>query len=100
MKGRFLLLWSVAVFAAALAFIVHLTLRFETVRLGYALAKARVQQEQLVEQLRLLSLEAATLRQVDRIETVARGALAMDVAPPSHVIAVQRATTRISGRVQ
>lgn len=100
MKGRFLLLWTVAVFAAATAFIVHLTLRFETVRLGYELAKARVQQEQLIEQLRLLSLEAATLRQVDRVETVARGALGMDVVPASNVIAVQRAGSRISGRVQ
>ena len=100
MKGRFLLLWTVAVFATALAFIVHLTLRFETVRLGYELAKARKQQEHLLEQLRLLSLESATLSRADRIETVARGALAMDVAPSDHVIPVQREVARISGRAQ
>jgi cell division protein FtsL len=92
--------WSVAVFATALSFIVHLTLRFENVRFGYALAKARVQQEQLIEQRRLLSLEAATLRQTDRVETVARGALGMDVALPSRVIAVNRVAARISGRAQ
>jgi len=100
MTGRFLTHWTIAVFATALAFIVHLTLRFENIRLGYDLAKARSQQEQLIEQRRLLSLEAATLRQVDRVETVARGALGMDVAPAPRVIAVNRPAARISGRAQ
>jgi cell division protein FtsL len=100
MRGRFLTHWTVAVLVTAFAFIVHLTLRFETIRLGYELSKARTQQEQLTEQRRLLSLEAATLRQTDRVETVARGALGMDVAPAPRVIAVNRNSTRISGRAQ
>jgi cell division protein FtsL len=100
MKRHFLLLWTVAVFATALAFIVHLAVRSETVRLGYALGKARARQVQLLEKLQVLSLEGATLRQTDRVETVARGALGMDVAPAERVIAVQRGQARISGRVQ
>jgi cell division protein FtsL len=101
MRARFLLLWTLAVFATALSFVVHLTVRFENVRLGYSLSKARAEQEQLIGQRRLLALESATLRQVDRVETVARGAFGMDVAPALRVIAVDNVmTARISGRAQ
>jgi cell division protein FtsL len=100
-KANFVTLWSVAVFATAAAFIVHLTLRFDILRLGYTLSKERASQEQLVEQRRLLTLEAATLRQMDRVEAVARGAFGMDVAPAPRVIAVRSgALPRISGRAQ
>jgi cell division protein FtsL len=102
MKQRFLLLWSVAVAAAALSFIVHLTLRFETVRLGYDVGDARQEERRLTEQRRLLALEAATLRQADRVEVVARGSFDMDVARSQRVIAVGKggASSRLSGRVQ
>jgi hypothetical protein len=101
MKAGFVTLWTAAVFATAAAFIVHLTLRFDILRLGYTLSKERASQEQLVEQRRLLSLEAATLRQMDRVEAVARGAFGMDVAPAPRVIAVRSgAAPRISGRAK
>ena len=64
----------------------HLTLRFENVRLGYAVGEARRAQHQLVEARRLFSLEVATLTQPARVETIARGAFGMVVADPSHVI--------------
>jgi cell division protein FtsL len=100
MKARFLTLWTVVVVAAALSFIVHLTVRFETVRLGYDVGKARDEQRALVEQRRLLSLEAATLRQADRVETVARGAFGMDVASADRVIPMGKPVRRTSGRMQ
>ncbi|HEX7480266.1 MAG TPA: cell division protein FtsL [Polyangiales bacterium] len=102
MKARFLMLWTVAVVATAASFIVHLTLRFETVRLGYDVGDARAQQNKLQEQKRLLSLEAATLRQSDRVETVARSALQMDVVNAPRVISVGKGTyaPRLSGRAQ
>lgn len=100
MKARFLSLWTVVVVAAALSFIVHLTVRFETVRLGYDVGKARDEQRALVEQRRLLSLEAATLRQADRVETVARGAFDMDVAAADRVIPMGKTVQRTSGRMQ
>jgi cell division protein FtsL len=49
---------------------------------------ARKVQRELIESKRLLSLEAATLRQADRIETVARGSLSMDVPDPIQIIPV------------
>ena len=64
---RFLALWTIAVLATAAAFVAHLALRFETVRLGYDVGHARREQQSLVEQRRLLSLEAATLGQADRV---------------------------------
>lgn len=100
MSARILLLWTAAVLASALAFIVHLTLRFETVRLGYDVSEARAQQRQLVESRRLLALEAATLSQSDRVEAVARGAFDMDVPDPSHVISVGGKSRVLSGRAR
>jgi cell division protein FtsL len=105
-KSRFLTLWTVAVVATALSFIVHLTLRFETVKLGYDVGTAREQERALIEQRRLLALEAATLRESDRVETVARGSFQMDVVTPPRVIAVSSAShtntarARPSGRAQ
>jgi cell division protein FtsL len=102
MKARFLTHWTVSVVAAMAAFIVHLTVRMETVQMGYDLGTERKHERELVEQRRLLLLEGATLRQVDRVEAVARGTLAMDVAPPLRVIAVGsgQVAQRISGRVR
>ena len=94
-------LWFVAVIATAAAFVVHLAIRFETVRLGYEVSDARDEQRKLVQDHRLLSLEAATLRQAGRIETVARRSLDMDSPTESQVIHmkdVQRQTP-VAGRV-
>ena len=100
MSARILLLWTAAVLASALAFIVHLTLRFETVRLGYDVSEARAEQRKLVEARRLLSLEAATLSQSDRVEAVARGSFDMDVPAPSRVISVGGKARVLSGRAR
>ena len=100
MTARFFALWTVAVLAAAAALIVHLTLRFETVRLGYEVGQARKEQARLMESQRLLSLEAATLRQTDRVEAVARGTLHMEVADPSRIVPMGRRARRASRGAQ
>ncbi len=101
MRARFLLLWSAAVLATAAAFIVHLTLRFETVRLGYEVGAARHEQRHLIEQRRVLSIEAATLRQAARVEAVARGTLSMDTPDPSRIVPVGHGPRRrTAGRVR
>jgi cell division protein FtsL len=103
-KRRFLLLWTAAVLAAAMAFIVHLAMRFETVRLGYEVGRERRAQRELVESRRNLAIEAATLRQAARVEAVARQALDMDVPEPERVVPVGRfakvRTARTAGRVR
>ena len=45
----FLIHWTLAVVAAALAFVVHLAMRGKTVSLGYELGKARQEQARLRE---------------------------------------------------
>lgn len=101
MKARFLALWIAAVLATATAFVVHLAMRFETVRLGYEVGAERREQRRLIEQERLLAIEAATLRQAARVETIARGTLEMDVPEPERVIPVERRQRRrTAGRVR
>ncbi|MEM8606715.1 MAG: cell division protein FtsL [Myxococcota bacterium] len=86
MKQRFLPLWCVAVLATGAAFVVHLAIRFETVRLGYEVSDERSRQRELLQDRRLLSIEAATLRQSGRIETIARGSLGMEVPKPTRIV--------------
>lgn len=101
MKGRFLPLWCVAVFATAAAFVVHLAIRFETVRLGYEVSEERGRQRELLQDRGLLSIEAATLRQSGRIETIARGTLGMEVPKPTRIVTMKEPKTRsAAGRVR
>jgi len=101
-SARFVMLWTAAVLATAAAFVVHLSMRFETVRLGYDVGAERREQRRLVEQKRLLSLEAATLRESARVEAIARGSLEMKEPEPERVIAIggQARQTRTAGRVR
>lgn len=85
MRTRVLALWTAALLATALAFVAHLTLRFENVRLGYEVGEARHEQRALAAAQRLLSLEAATLTQPDRVEAFARRSFRMDVADATRV---------------
>lgn len=85
MRTRVLALWTAALLATAVAFVAHLTLRFENVRLGYEVGEARREQRELAAAQRLLSLEAATLTQPDRVEAIARRSFRMDVADAARV---------------
>lgn len=101
MKQRFLPLWCVAVLATASAFVVHLAIRFETVRLGYEVSDERSRQRQLLQDKRLLSIEAATLRQSGRIETIARGTLGMEIPKPTRIVTMtETRAPAASGRVR
>ncbi len=102
MRARFLVLWSVAVIAAAAAFVAHLSLRHHTVQLGYEVGQARRVQRRLIEQRRLYAIEAQTLRQTERVEMIARHRLGMEVPEPARVVPVGRPEKqrRVAGRVR
>ncbi len=101
MSRRFLVLWSAAVIATSVALVAHLALRLETVRLGYEVGLARRDQSRLIEERRMLAIEAATLREPDRVEAVARGTLAMDVPPAERIVPVGGvARRRAAGRMR
>ena len=88
MKARFLALWTVAVVASGAAFVTYLALRFETVRLGYALDEANREHKRLAELSRMLALETQTLRQRARVQAIAERTLGMTVPERQRVIAM------------
>ncbi|MFK8001178.1 MAG: cell division protein FtsL [Polyangiales bacterium] len=87
-SASFIMLWTAAVLATAAAFIVHLSMRFETIELGYEVGAERREQRRLIEECRLLSLEAATLRQSERVEAVGRGVLQMDTPNAERIVPI------------
>lgn len=101
-RTRFLALWCAAVIAAAAAFVAHLALRFETVRLGYRVGEARETQRELIDRRRFLALETATLRQAGRIESLARSALGMQVPQAERIVTVDDTPEqkRLAGRMR
>ncbi len=92
MKQRpFIALWTLAVAATVVAFVLHLGLRSRTMDVGYKLGIARKDQARLREVKRVLSLEAASYRSAERVEMVARTLLGMTAPPPERVIVLKEA---------
>ena len=85
----FLLHWTLAVVAAALAFVVHLAMRGRTVALGYELGKARQEQARLREVKRVHELEAASYKTPQRVEIVARSLLGMEPPSPDRIVSLR-----------
>ena len=97
-----LVVWTLAVAAATAAFVVHLSIRLETVELGYAIGRERAVNSQLLEKRRVLTIEAATLRAPTRVERIARDTLGMSVPGHDRIHLVGRLRPRrpTSGRIQ
>lgn len=97
MKGQFLALWTVAVLSTGAAFVAYLALRFETVRLGYALDKENQENKRLAEVKRMLSLEVQTLRERQRVAAIAERTLGMATPDKARIVSVEGA---VRGRAQ
>ncbi len=85
----FLIHWTLAVIACALAFVVHLAMRGRTVALGYELGKARQEQARLREVKRVHELEAASYKTPQRVEIVARTLLGMEPPGPDRIVPIR-----------
>lgn len=70
------------------AFVYHLGVRFEGVRLGYETSKARAMQTRLLLERRELRLELASLKAPERVETDARDKLGMEVPEHDRIITI------------
>ena len=81
-KGRRRLRWVVVALSVGLVGVVllHVWVRLQVVRLGYALSSATKLQGQLEQERRELTLELATLTSPERLETMARKRLGL--VPP------------------
>lgn len=102
-RGRFIALWLAAVVATSAAFVVHLSMRFQNVRLGYAVSALRTKQRDLLEVRRALEIEAETLRDPSRVERIARDTLHMEVATPARIVPMGRSNVserRTAGRIR
>jgi len=82
----FLPLWTLAVLATVTAFVVHLALRGQIVKLGYELGRARAEQDRLREVKRVLLVEAASYKTPERVEIVARTLLGMEPPLESRIV--------------
>ncbi len=94
MKGHhrpFLVLWTLAVAASVLAFVVHLGLRGKTMALAYELGQKRAEQARLREVRRVLELEVASYKTPQRVEMVARTVLGMEPPSPERIVAIEPA---------
>lgn len=78
---------TVALLVGAVLFYVFQ--HIQVVRLGYEVERLRLEQAALLEQGKALSLEAAGLRAVKRVEEVARGRLGMVAPVPGQVTVVR-----------
>ncbi|HWL88574.1 MAG TPA: cell division protein FtsL [Polyangiaceae bacterium] len=82
----FVTVWTLAIVATVLAFVLHLALRGRTVTLGYELGRARAEQARLREVKRVLEVESASYKTPERVEIVARTLLGMEPPTPDRMI--------------
>ena len=86
----FLILWTLAVFAATSAFILHLALRVKSVELGYELGRAHARVERLREVKHVLELELASHKTPERVDFVARSLLGMSEPSSDRILSAGR----------
>jgi cell division protein FtsL len=74
----------------------HVWVRLQQIQTGYSLSKERRQARELAENQKRLRLEAAVLKQPQRIERIARVRLGMTAPDPAkiHVVRVPRTAER------
>lgn len=84
--AMFVTVWTLAIIATVLAFVLHLALRGRTVALGYELGRARAEQARLREVKRVLEVEAVSYKTPERVEIVARTLLGMEPPPTDRLI--------------
>jgi cell division protein FtsL len=81
-------LWLVAVLTTGVAYVSYLTLRFETIRLGYEVDRVRGEHDKLTATYRLMALEVQSLRERQRLSTIASRSLGMGAPDTAHVVPV------------
>ena len=94
MKSSYLAHWVVAVLATGAAFLLYLALRFENMRLGYELDATTQEHKRLLEVKQLLSLEAQTLRERQRVHAIAERSLGMRAPDLGRVVVVRESAQR------
>ncbi len=83
----------------ATAFVFHLYIRFEGIRLGYETSQVRAQRARLLVEQRELRLELASLKSPQRVKSEAREKLGMEMPDYRRIIPIgkKRRTVLVSG---
>ena len=81
------------------AFVFHLHIRFEGVKLGYETSRSRSERARLIVERRELRLELASLKAPGRVESEAREKLGMEIPDYRRIIPIgkKRKITLVSG---
>jgi cell division protein FtsL len=84
------------------AFVFHLQVRFEGVRLGYLTSQARVQRARMLVERRELRLELASLKAPKHVESEAREKLDMEMPDYRRIVTIgsKRKAVLASGRAR
>ena len=90
------------VILVAAAFVFHLHVRFEGVRLGYQTSQARVQRARLLVERRELRLELASLKAPKHVESEARKKLHMEIPDYRRLVSIgaKKKAVLASGRAR
>ena len=101
-SASYLVVVCVVVALVCAAFVFHLHVRFEGVRLGYQTSQARVQRAQLLVELRELRLELASLKAPKHVEAEARKKLDMEMPNFRRIVSIgsKRKAVLASGRAR
>ena len=90
MSILYVLMLTMVIVIVCGAFVFHLSVRFEGVRLGYETSKARSLQTRLLLERRELRLELASLKAPERVEIDAREKLGMEVPDHGRIVPIDR----------
>jgi cell division protein FtsL len=98
----YLLVVCLVVALVTVAFVFHLHIRFEGVRLGYQTSQARVQRARLLVERRELRLELASLKAPKHVESEARKKLDMEMPDYRRIVSIgsKRKAVLASGRAR
>ncbi|MCP4604053.1 MAG: cell division protein FtsL [Proteobacteria bacterium] len=86
--ASYLVVICMVVVIVAGAFIFHLHVRFEGVKLGYEMSQSRAERARLLVERRELRLELASLKAPQRVESEAREKLGMEMPDHNRIIPV------------
>ncbi|MCP4679940.1 MAG: cell division protein FtsL [Deltaproteobacteria bacterium] len=97
--ASYLVVICLVVAAVTAAFVFHLHIRFEGVKLGYETSRSRAERARLIIERRELRLELASLKAPGRVESEARDKLGMEIPDHRRIIPIgkKRKTTLASG---
>jgi cell division protein FtsL len=100
--ASYLFVVCVVVALVCAAFVFHLQVRFEGVRLGYLTSQARVQRARMLVERRELRLELASLKAPKHVESEAREKLDMEMPDYRRIVTIgsKRKAVLASGRAR